>query len=93
MIVVEVIGARRREQHRLGLRAERLGGAGQEDMPDDFRAGRAAGLAREHDVDAERLQPLRQQRRLGGLAGALAAFERDELARACLAARLTLYLR
>jgi hypothetical protein len=41
---------------------------------------RAAGLAGEDCVDAPRLQPIGQQARLRGLAGALAALERDELA-------------
>ena len=41
--------------------------------------GEPPGLARELDADAERFQPLRQHRRLGRFAGALAAFEGDEL--------------
>ncbi len=49
-----VIVARGREQDRLGLGAERLGDAGEQDVADDLGAGRAARLAREHDLDAER---------------------------------------
>ena len=58
--VAHVIVARGREQDGLGLHAERLGGARQDDMADDLGARRAARLAREHDLDAERLQVRRR---------------------------------
>src|SRR5450759_2593155 len=72
------IVTRGREQYRLGLRPERLGDAGQQNVPDDLGAGRAARLARAHHLDAERSKPVRQQARMGRLAAALAAFEGDE---------------
>ena len=76
--VADVVVARGREQDRLGGGPERLGRARQQHVPDDLGARRAAGLAREHDADPERAQLLRQQRRVAGLAGPLAAFKGDE---------------
>ena len=73
-----VIVARGCKQDRLGFSAERLGDAGQQNVADDFGAGRAARFAREHDLDARRLEPVGQQARMGGLAAAFAAFEGDE---------------
>ena len=55
MVLRDVIVAGGREQDRLGFRAERLGRARQQHMADRLGAGRAAGLARQHDADAERL--------------------------------------
>src|SRR5262249_20980746 len=63
---------------RLGFYAERLRNTREQHVPDDFGAGRAARLAREHPADAHRLKAIRQQRRMGRLAGAFAAFEGDE---------------
>src|SRR3569623_542689 len=49
-------------------------------MADDFRARRSTRLARHHSFDALSLQAIRQHLNLGGFAGALAAFKRDEAA-------------
>jgi hypothetical protein len=73
-----MIVARGREQNGFGLGSQRLGGAGEQHVANDFGARRAARLAREHDLDAERLEPLRQHPGMGGLAATLAAFEGDE---------------
>src|SRR5262249_21622213 len=63
---------------RLGFYTERLRNTREQHVPDDFGAGRAARLAREHHADAHRLKAIRQQRRMGRLAGAFAAFEGDK---------------
>jgi len=47
-------------------------------VPDDFRAARAARLAREQHAEAERFKTTRQHCGLSRLASALAALERDE---------------
>ena len=47
-------------------------------MADDLGARRAARLARQHDLDAERLQALGEQLGMGGFAAAVAALECDE---------------
>src|SRR5205823_507942 len=73
-----VIGAGGGEQQRLGFDPERLGYSGQQDVANDLGPARAAGLARADDRDAERLQPIGKQARIGRLAGAFAAFESDE---------------
>ncbi len=73
-----MIVARGGEQNRLGLGTERLGDAGKQNMADDLGAGGAARLAREHDRDAGRVEPVRQETRMGGLAAAFAAFEGNE---------------
>lgn len=67
------------KQHRLGFGPKRLGRTGKENVADHFRAGRTARLAGEQDAKAEGFQMPRQHRRMGGLTGALAAFEGYEL--------------
>jgi hypothetical protein len=47
-------------------------------MADDLGSRRPAGLAREHNFEAKRSQPLRQRRCVSGLAAAFAAFKRNE---------------
>src|SRR6516162_6213872 len=58
--------------------AERLGNSAEQDVADHFGSGRAAGLAREHDRNAELLEPIGEKARVVRLAGALPAFESDE---------------
>ena len=60
-----MIVARGGKQHRLGLRAERLGDARQQNVADDLGARRAARLAREHDVEPERRTAVRPACRHG----------------------------
>ena len=76
--VAHVIAAGSGEQQCLGLHPERLGHAREQYVSDDFGAGRAAGLACAHHADAGRRKAIRQQRRMGRLARAFAAFEGDE---------------
>ena len=52
--LLDMVGARRGEQHRLHLRAERLGGTGQQHVPHRFGARRAARFARHQHVIALR---------------------------------------
>src|SRR5215468_8986552 len=59
----------------------RWGSGVEQQGPDPLGKGRAAGLAREQRIDTARLQPVREQARLRGLAGTLAALKGDELAR------------
>ena len=80
---LHVVVARRRKQHRLDLRSERLCRARQQHVADDLGARRAARLARQMHGKPKRFQAQRQHRGLGRLAGALAALERDELASHC----------
>ena len=78
MVGAHVIVARGREQHRLGGRPERLGGARQQHVAHDLGAGDPPGSR----VSTTPMPSVRrrcgQQRGLGRLAGALAAFEGDE---------------
>src|SRR5262249_15840023 len=76
--VAPVVAAGGGEWERLGFYAEGLRNTREQHVPDDFGAGRAARLAREHHADAHRLKAIRQQRRMGRLTGAFAAFEGDE---------------
>ncbi len=78
-----MIAARCREQHGFRHRPERPRRARQHDMAHDLGARRAAGLAGHDDADAEGAEPARQRRRLGGLAGALPAFQSDETSCHC----------
>ena len=50
----------------------------QQQAPQHFGARRAAWLARPQHRQAQSHQRIRQQARLGGLAGAFAALQRDE---------------
>ncbi len=77
---VQMVDAGGRKQHRLGLRPERLGEAGQNDLAQRLGVRRAAGLARAHDLEAGPFEPRLEPQRLHGFAGPLAAFERDETA-------------
>src|SRR5262249_37471753 len=73
-----VVAAGSGEEERLGFYAEWLRYPGEQHVPDDFGAGRTTRLAREHHVNAHRPEAIRQQRRMGRLARAFAAFEGDE---------------
>src|SRR5665213_849435 len=73
-----MIVTRGREQDRLGLRTEWLGDAGEQNMADDLGTGRAARLAREHDIDVQRIESVRQQTGMRGFAAALTALEGNE---------------
>ena len=73
-----MVVTRGREKDRLGLGTERLGDAGQDNMADDLGAGRTARLTRQQKIDAQRLELLRQRRRMRRFSRALAAFECDE---------------
>ena len=76
--LLDMVGARRGEQHRLHLRAERLGGARQQHMAHGFGARRAARFARHQDVMAGRPQLVGQPGDLRRLAGPFATLEGDE---------------
>src|SRR5215471_16852424 len=76
--IAHVVAAGGGEQDRLGLYTERLGYTCEQYVPDHFGCGGAAGFARAQYADAHRLKAIRQQRRMGRLAGAFAAFEGDE---------------
>ena len=46
------------EQHSFGIGAERLGPAVEQNMPNDLSSGRTTRLARQHDRNCKRSQPL-----------------------------------
>src|SRR5207244_11127046 len=68
-----------RKQDRFGFGAKRFGNARKQDVANDLGTGRAAGFPREHNLEAERFQPLRQCRCVGRLTAAFAAFEGNEM--------------
>ncbi len=74
----EMVVARRGKHHGFGIGSQRPHRARQQDIAHDLGAGRAARLPRQQRVDAEPLDPRRQQGCVRGLAGALAALESDE---------------
>ena len=76
--VGDVLGAIGGEEQRLGARAHRLTGVEQHLAQRDAQA-RAARLARGYDVVPGLLQGIAQRIEHGGLARALAAFQRDEM--------------
>src|SRR6516162_9680571 len=76
--IAHVVAAGSGEQERLGFCAERLRYTREQYVPDHFGPGRAAGFAREQYAGARRLKAIRQQRRMGRLARAFAAFEGHE---------------
>src|SRR5262249_17789911 len=76
--LAHVIVAGGSKQDRLGMRAERLCGAGEKHVPHRLGAGRTARLARCHDGEAQGGRALDQARPLGRLAAPLPAFEGDE---------------
>ena len=57
--LLHVIVARGRKQHRLGVGPQRLCGAGQQHVTDDFSAGRTTWLARELHAYSKGSQPQR----------------------------------
>ena len=75
-----MIGARRREQRRLGERTKRRGASREQEGAQLLGLWRAAGLARRHHLEAAIAQMLGEPRKLRRLADALAAFEGDEAA-------------
>ena len=75
---VEVVLARPVEQHGLDERSGVARLPGQEHAADGLGGRRAAGLARNRDVAAAPGERIGEATRLGGLAGALPALERDE---------------
>ena len=77
-----MVGPRRGEQQRLGLRRSTILLAGQQQLADLLRAFAAARLARDDQVDSPPLQRLGQRGDLGRLADPLPAFEGDEAPRA-----------
>ena len=74
-----VIVAGGSEQQRLRLRSKQLAHSRQHEMPHDFRARRAAGLAGNDGAQLCRRKTLGELLDLRGLSGALAAFKRNEL--------------
>ena len=76
--LLNVIGAGGCKQQRLHARTERLSGAGENDVPQSLRTGRAAGFARNQRVVAGLPQLLGEAPDLGGLTRALSALECDE---------------
>src|SRR3984885_16084347 len=76
---LDMIVARRGEQHRLDVRPERLCRTRQQHMTDDLSAGRAARLTGQLHVMTESFEPQRQHGGLGRFSRALPAFQSDEL--------------
>ena len=74
--------ARGGKQQRFRFGAEQLAHPGEDQMADDFRAGRSAGLAGDDGVQFHAGQPLGQDLDLGGFAGPFTAFKGDETSRA-----------
>ena len=66
------------EQNGLPFRAEFFCLAGKQKPAHGLRSRRPAGFARDQNADAGRFQAFGQKLDLRGLAGALAAFERDK---------------
>jgi hypothetical protein len=75
---LEMVAARRVDEKRLGERVPAAGIAADEEFSDLLRARRAAGLARRRDRYSLLLQPLDEKAQLRRLAGAFAAFDRQE---------------
>jgi hypothetical protein len=78
---LEMVAARRVDEERLGERVPPAGIAADEEFADILGPGRAARLARRRDRYSLLLQPLDEKAQLGRLAGAFAAFDRQEASR------------
>src|SRR6478736_8470068 len=70
--IADMVVAGSREQDRLRFSAEWLGNARKQDMADDLGAGRPARLPCEHDLKAQRFQPMSQRRCVGRFTAAFA---------------------
>jgi hypothetical protein len=78
---LQMIAARGVDEKRLGERVPAAGIAADEKLSDLLRARRAARLARRRDRYSLFLQPIDEKAQLGRLAGAFAAFDRQEASR------------
>ena len=78
--LVEMVDAGRREDNRLRSRTQRRDCARKQDVAQAFGAGRSAWFTGQQRVVAEAREAIAQDARLRGLAAALAAFQRDEIA-------------
>ena len=78
---LEMVAPRRVDEKRLGERIPTAGIAADEKLSDLLRARRAARLARRSDRYSLFLQPIDEKAQLGRLAGAFAAFDRQEASR------------
>ncbi len=76
-----MVAARRIDEERLGERVPAAGIAADEKLSDLLGARRAARLARRRDRYSLLLQPLDEKAELRRLAGAFAAFDRQEASR------------